>query len=92
MPERPGRRHRCRVLLLAQELLPAPGISSDGGWAWFLLGLGLVVRGQYPCVKGEGEVGARCEGELDCQALAGQCLAEVQALGCQVGFIHCSHF
>ena len=82
----------CGVLLLAQKLFPAPGIPPDGGWAWFLLGLGLVVRGQHPCVKVEGEVGARCEGKLEYQALAGQCLAEVQALDGQVGFTHCSHF
>ena len=81
MPERPGRSHRCRVLLLSQELLPAPGISPDGGWAWFRLGLGLGVRGQHLCVKGKGEVGAHCEGELECQALAAQYLAEIQALG-----------
>ena len=42
MLERPSRRHRCRVLLLHQELLPTPGISSDGGRTWLLLGLGLV--------------------------------------------------
>ena len=94
MPERPSRRHRCRALLLLEELFPAPGISSDGGRAWLLLGgsLGLGVQGHHPCVKGEGEAGADHEGELEAGALAAQCLAKLQALGCQLSPTHCSHF
>ena len=47
-----------------------------------------------PGVKREGEGGTNVEGEVDFQALAGQRLAEVQALDGQreVSFIHCSHF
>ena len=47
-----------------------------------------------PGVKREGEGGTNVEGEVDFQALAGQRLAEVQALEGQrgVSFIHCSHF
>ena len=87
MSERPGRRHRCRVLLLAQELLPAPYISPDGGWAW----LSWVSEAStfVSTVKEKLEPTVR---ELECQALAVQCLAEIQALGGQVGFTHCSNF
>ena len=87
-------RWRCRVPFLVQENFPAPGIPPEGGWAGLLLewNLGLDVQAQPPCVQGEGEVRAHGEGELESRALAAQCLAEVQALGCQVGFTHCSHF
>ena len=46
----------------------------------------------HPGVQGEGEGGAQGEGEVEGLALAGQCLAKGQTLGCQGGgdFItHC---
>ena len=47
-----------------------------------------------PGIQGEGEVWTNHNGKVKGLALAGQCLAEVHALGGQGGiyFIHCSHF
>ena len=43
----------------------------------------LTFQGLAPGVQGEGEVGANREGEVEDLALADQCLAEGQTLGCQ---------
>ena len=72
---------RLAFLLMVDRL----GFFLEGALAW-------VSRATTPCVKGEGEAGANHKGELESRALAAQCLAEVQALDCQVGFTHCSHF
>ena len=62
------------------------------------------MRPQRPCVfpsllapggvQGEGEVWTNGKGKVKGLALAGQCMAEVHALGYQEGvhFTHCSHF
>ena len=87
--------HSCRTTFLFQEVSSASGIPSEGGWAGLLFLLAVQGQGHLmPGVKREGEVGTNVEGEVDFQALAGQRLAEVQALDGQrgVSFIHCSHF
>ena len=75
--------------LLLQELLSAPHVSLPGWRADLLLGLawqGLLALG----VHREGEGWANGQGEVEDHALAGQRLAEGQALCCQGGVI--SHF
>ena len=84
------------VQFFLQKLRSSSGISPQGYWGLLLL-LGLALGGQgltlAPCVKGEGEVGANGEGEVEGQGLASLHLADVQAFGCQGGvtFIHRSH-
>ena len=79
-----------------QEFLFAFCIPPESRWAfpWSLLG---PCRQGVPallCVQGEGEGGAHVEGEVKREALAGQCLAKVHALGGQgtVSFARGSHF
>ena len=43
-----------------------------GQWGWIF----------HPGIQVEREVSANLEGKFDCLALADQCLAEGQALGC----------
>ena len=79
--------------LLFQELLPAPLVSSQSGWAGLLLGpagQGLHALG----VPGEGEVWTNADGHGEGLALVGQRLADGQALCCQGGVLmsHISHF
>ena len=80
--------------LLGKKLFSAFCISFQGRWAFpFLDPCGqacLALLG----VQREGEGGADGDGELEVLALAGQCLAEVQALGGQRGvrLTHSSHF
>ena len=68
------------VQFFSQKLRSSSGISPQGKWGLPLLGLALG-RGLTPalgdqgltlapCVKGEGEVGANGEGEVEGQALA----------------------
>ena len=75
--------------------LLSSGISSEGGWAGLLFLLAVHGQGHLrPGVEREGEGGTNVEGEVDFHALAGQRLAEIQALDGQrgVSFIHSSHF
>ena len=67
-------------------------ISSLCGGAFIFLPSHLFDWSPHPGVQGEGEGGAEGEGEVEGLALAGQCLAKGQTLGCQGGgdFItHC---
>ena len=79
--------------LLQVHLLPLQ-VPPLGRGAWLLPCAGgsrglLLLGGQ-----GEGEGGAKGEGEVEGAPLSGQCLAEFQALGCQarVGHFCCRHF
>ena len=83
----------CRVLFLFQEFFLASCISPERWGAAPLLGH-WGHRCLDPGVQGEGEGGANCKREVECHTLAGQRLAEVQALGGQDGitFTHCSRF
>ena len=80
------------LILLCDEFFSAPGISplSRGALPLFHRALHCLTPG----VQGEGEGGTHVEGEMKSLALAGQCLAEVHALGDQgqVDITHCSHF
>ena len=79
------------MLLLGIELLSSPGISPKRRGTGLFLGQRSLAPGG---VQGEGEGRTNRKGEVKDLALAGQCLAEVHALGGQGGiyFIHCSHF
>ena len=81
-----------RVLLfLGIELFSSPGISPKRWGTGLLLGPWSLAPGG---VQGEGEGRTNRKGEVEDLALAGQCLAEIHALGDQggVSFNHCSHF
>ena len=79
------------LLLLGLELLSSPGISPERRGTGFLLGPGSLAPGG---VQGEGEGRTNRKREVEDLALAGQCLAEVHALGGQSGvyFNHCRQF
>ena len=79
------------MLFLSFELFSSPGISPKRRGTGLLLGPWGPAPGG---VQGEGEGGTNRKGEVEDLALAGQCLAEIHALGDQggVNFNHCSHF
>ena len=79
-------------MLPLEIVLSPPGIPLEGGGACLLLGYWACCLA--PGVQGEGEVRTNGNGEVEDLALAGQCLAKVQALHEQGGanFGHCSHF
>ena len=89
----PFQRRFCNHTFLGEEFLSPPGIPPLSWGAWLLLchRASLCLA---PGVQGEGEGGAHVEGEVKREALAGQCLAKVHALGGQgtVSFAHGSHF
>ena len=78
------------MLLLGIELLSSPGISPKRRGTGLFLGQRSLAPGG---VQG-GESRTNSKEEVEDLALAGQCLAEVHALGGQGGasFTHCSHF
>ena len=77
--------------LYSFELLSSPGISPERRGTGLLLGPGSLAPGG---VQGEGEGRTNRKREVEDLTLAGQCLAEIHALGDQggVSFNHCSHF
>ena len=89
----PFQRRFCNHTFLGEEFLSPPGIPPLSWGAWLLLchRASLCLA---PGVQGEGEGGAHVEGEVKREALAGQCLAKVHALGGQgtVSFARGSHF
>ena len=74
------------ILFLLQKLIPSPCIPPLSGGADLFPGFGS--KSIAPsCVQGKREAGIDLEGEAEGLALAGQCLAEGQALGCQGGTV-----
>ena len=66
-------------MLPLEIVLSPPGIPLEGGGACLLLGYWACCLA--PGVQGEGEVRTNGNREVEDLALAGQCLAKVQALG-----------
>ena len=79
-----SRVHCWRVLLPLEVFLSPPSIPPQGGGACLLLDPWACCL--TPGVHGEGEVGTNGNGEVEGLALAGQCLAKIQALRKQGGF------
>ena len=66
-----------------QKLLSPQSIASLGrGWGFLPCLLGHIHR---PWLQGEGIGWANLQGERECHALGGQCLADIQTLGCKGG-------
>ena len=81
------------LILLCDEFFSAPGISPHG-WGALLLPHLRSHCCHSPGVQGKGEGWAHGKREVKFLPFAGQCLAEVHALGDQGGvdFTDCSHF